>query len=343
MDKDLLGPVMLDVSGLELTESDIKKILHPQCGGIILFARNFSFVEQITELIAVIRKVRPALLIAVDQEGGRVQRFREGFLNLPTLAGLGTIYDKDPEQALIDAENLGFLMATECRAVGVDFSFAPVLDIDYGNSKVIGDRAFHSDPEAISQLAAAYCRGMKKAGMSAVGKHFPGHGFVAADSHIDIPKDERKFSEIVQQDLQPFKYLVDKGIEGLMPAHVIYTACDEKPAGFSEYWLQTILRGQLGFKGVIFSDDLSMAAAQVAGTVVERAQAALKAGCDMLLVCNDPQAADEVLESLSGLDHNHAQNRLDAMRGQQKQNWEQAHSSQEWLTAVDQSRRYLSV
>ena len=343
MDKNLLGPVMLDVAGLELTESEIKKLLHPQCGGVILFARNFSSVEQITKLISDIREIRPALLISVDQEGGRVQRFRDGFLNLPALASLGNIYDKNSDQALKDAENLGFLMATECRAVGVDFSFAPVLDLDYGNSDVIGDRAFHSDPEAVSQLAVAYCQGMKKAGMAAVGKHFPGHGFVTADSHTDIPKDKREFSEIAQRDLQPFKYLVEKGIEGLMPAHVIYTACDAQPAGFSEYWLQTILRGQLGFKGAIFSDDLSMAAAQVAGTVAERAQAALNAGCDMLLVCNDPQAADEVLASLAGLDHGPAQSRLESMRGKLEQDWEQAHGSQEWLAAVDQSRRYLSA
>lgn len=335
------GPVMLDVAGLELTENDIKRILHPQCGGVILFARNFSSVEQVTKLIAAIRSVRPALLIAVDQEGGRVQRFRDGFLNLPALAELGNIYDQDSGQALKDAENLGFLMATECCAVGVDFSFAPVLDLDYGNSEVIGDRAFHHEPEVISQLAAAYCRGMKRAGMAAVGKHFPGHGYVAADSHTDIPKDKREFSEIAQQDLRPFKHLVEKGIEGLMPAHVIYTACDEQPAGFSEYWLQTILRGQLGFKGVIFSDDLSMAAAQVAGTAVERAQAALKAGCDMLLVCNDPQAADEVLESLVNLNHSHTQSRLELMRGEQRQNWEQSHSSLVWLETVKQSRRYL--
>jgi len=343
VDKNLLGPVMLDVAGLELTEREIKKLLHPQCGGVILFARNFSSVEQVTKLIAAIRNIRPALLIAVDQEGGRVQRFRDGFLHLPPLASLGNTHDKNPDQALKDAENLGFLMATECRAVDVDFSFAPVLDIDYGNSHVIGDRAFHSDPEAISQLAAAYCRGMKQAGMAAVGKHFPGHGYVAADSHIDIPEDERDYSEIVQQDLQPFKYLVEKGIEGLMPAHVIYTACDAQPAGFSEYWLQTVLRGQLGFKGAIFSDDLSMAAAKVAGTAAERAQAALNAGCDMLLVCNDPDAADEVLESLTGMDHSHAQKRLQAMRGKQGQDWERVHESQAWLAAVDQSRRYLSA
>ena len=340
MNDALPGPVMLDVAGLELEKHDEERLRHPQCGGVILFARNFVSVAQVSELIAAIRAIRPELLIAVDQEGGRVQRFREGFLDLPPLATLGEKHDADPEAAIRDAEQLGFLMAAECRAVGVDFSFAPVLDLDYGHSEVIGNRAFHRNPQVVSALGVAWCRGMKRAGMAAVGKHFPGHGYVAADSHTEVPEDPRDFPEIVRQDLAPFHRLIEAGIEGIMPAHVIYTACDTQPAGFSRYWLQEILREQLAFSGVIFSDDLSMAAAQVAGTAADRAQAALQAGCDMLLVCNDPDAADAVLDAAAEHENPQLWPRLAMMRGKQRQNWQSLHDSADWQVAMAQTQEY---
>ena len=339
----LLGPVMLDLAGLAVTDEDRTRLHHPACGGVILFAKNYNSIDQLTELIQSIREVRPELLIAVDQEGGRVQRFHESFLRLPPLASLGQEYDRNPEQAAVDARHLGWLMAAECLAAGVDFSFAPVLDIDYGNSEVIGDRAFHSQPEVICELAEAYYQGMKKAGMAAVGKHFPGHGYVVADSHTEIPQDPRSLDEIEAADLAPFRCMIKAGIEGLMPAHVIYSACDAQPAGFSRFWLQTILREQLGFTGVIFSDDLSMAGAMVAGSPVDRARAALSAGCDMLLMCNDPEAADAVLQAVSGYDHSGSQSRLLQMRGNRHLDWAALHASELWQTVVSNTEEYLTT
>lgn len=295
-----LGAVMLDVAGKMLTEEDCARLQHPSVGGVILFARNYEDPQQLVALTQEIRALRePALLIAVDHEGGRVQRFREGFTVLPAMRKLGAIWDRNPNEARVAAQNAGYVLAAELRAHGVDLSFTPVLDVDYGNSSVIGDRAFHTDSQVIAELAVALVQGLNDAGMSSVGKHFPGHGHVAADSHLALPIDERAYAEIEQVDIVPFKHLINAGLGGIMPAHVIYSAVDERPAGFSPFWLQEVLRKRLSFNGVIFSDDLSMAGAHWAGGVVERAQAALNAGCDMVLVCNDSKSADELLNGLN--------------------------------------------
>lgn len=294
-----LGPVMLDVLGKHLTKEDEDRLRHPLTGGVILFSRNYESLGQLTDLTAAIHALRtPALLVAVDHEGGRVQRFREGFTRIPAMRELGLIWNTQPQRARHLAQQVGYVLAAELRACGVDFSFTPVLDVDYGQSCVIGDRAFHSDPQAIAELAHSLQLGLKQAGMHTVGKHFPGHGFVRADSHLEIPQDERSFIDIEMCDLIPFQRMIAFGMTAVMPAHVIYPRVDSRPAGFSQIWLKTILRGQLGFEGCIFSDDLSMEGAAVAGGIVERAEAALKAGCDMVLVCNKPESADELLRSL---------------------------------------------
>lgn len=294
-----LGPVMLDVAGTVLTPEDAARLQHPLVGGVILFARNYESPRQLTELTASIHALRsPPLLIAVDHEGGRVQRFREGFTRIPAMRELGKIWDEHPKRARHLAQQAGYVLAAELRACGVDFSFTPVLDVDYGASSVIGDRAFHSEPDVIADLAHSLLLGLKQGGMHTVGKHFPGHGFVRADSHLEIPIDERSYTDIEFCDLIPFRRMVNYGLTAVMPAHVIYPRVDDKPAGFSEVWLKKILRGELGFEGCIFSDDLSMEGATVAGRIVQRAQAALNAGCDMVLVCNKPDSADELLAGL---------------------------------------------
>lgn len=294
-----LGPIMLDVAGTELDAEDRRRLQHPLVGGVILFARNYVSPEQLIRLTADIHALRsPALVIAVDHEGGRVQRFREGFTAIPAMRELGRVWDRNPQHAGQLAHEVGFVLAAELRVHGVDLSFAPVLDIDYGNSSVIGNRALHSDPQAIADLARALVQGFRQGGMSAVGKHFPGHGHVRADSHHEVPIDDRPYAEIEAIDLVPFRRLIESGLGGIMPAHVIYPQVDPQPAGFSPVWLKTILRGKMGFDGIIFSDDLSMEGARVAGGVVDRARAAFGAGCDMVLVCNNPAAADELLASL---------------------------------------------
>lgn len=295
-----LGLVMLDFEGTQLDREDRRRLLHPNAGGVILFSRNYESPRQISELTAEIRALRdPHLLIAVDHEGGRVQRFREGFTRLPPMRALGRIHDRQPERARRLAHEAGYVLAAELRACGVDLSFTPVLDLDYGSSSVIGDRAFHASADTVGELAVALIEGLRQGGMAACGKHFPGHGFVAADSHTDLPIDERSLAEIERADLLPFRYLIRHGLPAIMPAHVIYPQVDSRPAGFSDVWLSQILRGQLGFQGVIFSDDLSMEAARATGTVVDRAEAAFAAGCDMVLVCNDPPAADQLLDGLT--------------------------------------------
>lgn len=294
-----LGPVMLDVAGAALTGEDRRRLQHPLVGGVILFARNFESCTQLAQLTAEIHALRsPQLIIAVDHEGGRVQRFREGFTQLPPMRELGLVWDQDRRKAVALAQSLGLVLAAELRVHGVDLSFTPVLDVDYGNSSVIGDRAFHAKPEAIAELAIGLMHGLRDGGMAAVGKHFPGHGHVRGDSHHEVPVDERTLAEIQEEDLIPFRRMVDAGMSGVMPAHVIYPKVDAAPAGFSEIWIKRILRGELGFDGVIFSDDLSMEGASVAGGVVDRGMAALQAGCDMVLVCNNPQSADELLHGL---------------------------------------------
>jgi beta-N-acetylhexosaminidase len=307
---------MLDVAGIELTGEERERLRHPLTGGVILFARNYQSPEQVEALVREIHDARkPPLLVAVDHEGGRVQRFRDGFTRLPAVAEFGALYQESPRRALRLAETAGWLMASELRAVGVDFSFAPVLDVDRGISRVIGDRSFHRSPEVVADLAHAFMTGMHRAGMAATGKHFPGHGGVEADSHLEVPVDERPYPDIFMEDIVPFERMINFGLEGIMPAHVVYPNVDPHPAGFSPFWLQQVLRGELGFQGVIFSDDLSMEGAKVAGGAVARARAALAAGCDMILVCNDPAAADQVLSVLGPQDNPTSRLRLARMHG----------------------------
>lgn len=294
-----LGPVMADVAGLSLTDEERDRLLHPSVGGVILFKRNYESPEQVADLCRQIHALRsPHLLIGVDHEGGRVQRFREGFTPIPPMGAIGEAWDTQPQKARRLARDAGYIIGAELRAVGVDFSFAPVLDLNYGTSGVIGSRAFHRNAQAVAELGHALMLGLHEAGMNAVGKHFPGHGYVAADSHLAVPVDDRPLTDLEFADLLPFRQLIDLGLAGVMPAHVIYPRVDSQPAGFSHRWLSEILRGQLGFEGVIFSDDLTMEGASVAGGITERAEAALQAGCDMVLVCNRPDLADTLLARL---------------------------------------------
>lgn len=286
-----LGPLMIDIAGISLTALDRERLCHPLVGGVILFTRNYESPEQLSALCAEIHALRtPPLPIAVDHEGGRVQRFREGFTRLPAMRQLGEWWGKSPRATVESARVLGYLLAAELRARGVDLSFAPVLDLDWGRSGVIGDRSFHRDPDAVIALAGGLIAGMRDAGMVCCGKHFPGHGWVEADSHVAIPVDERGLDGMAQ-DLRPFRELK---LDGIMPAHVIYPQVDARPAGFSPVWLR-MLREEIGFDGVIFSDDLSMEGASVVGGIVARAEAAWAAGCDMLLVCNAPDSVAELL------------------------------------------------
>lgn len=331
-----LGPVILDLKGHELLKDEHELLRHKQCGGVILFARNYDNVEQVTRLTQAIKAVRPELLIYVDQEGGRVQRMRDGFLNLPPLASLGVLYEREPLAAIQRAEQLGWLMASECLAVGVDVSFAPVLDLNYENSEVIGDRALHAQADVVAALASAYVDGMHQAGMAAVGKHYPGHGYVNADSHHELPIDSREYEQIHAMDLKPFVALVKHGIDGLMPAHIIYEQCAPEPAGFSSFWVQQILRMKIGFDGVVFSDDLTMEGAARAGaSIIDRADAALGAGCDVVLVCNDQNKAQNALDGLAEFAMPAAsQRRLNKMRGTGNLTWRDLHNSAAWLECV---------
>ena len=290
------GPVMLGIEGAELTAADRERLMHPLAGGAILFTRNYESPAQLVRLTTAIHAMRdPSLLIAVDHEGGRVQRFRGGFTAIPPMRTLGEWWDRDIAGAAREATQLGWTLASELRAHGVDFTFAPVLDIDHGTSSVIGDRAFHRNPNAVAHLAAAFIAGLKAGGMAAVGKHFPGHGFVTADSHVELPRDERPSERIATVDLVPFAALIGKGLAAIMPAHVIYPAVDAKPAGYSAVWIENELRGRLGFDGLVVSDDLGMAAAFAEGDIVARADAAMAAGCDLVLTCNDHAAAGDLL------------------------------------------------
>jgi beta-N-acetylhexosaminidase len=289
------GSLMLDIAGTWLTAEDRQILRQPEVAGLILFGRNIEHPRQVRELSSAIRALRPDLLLAVDQEGGRVQRLRQGFVRLPAMRAIA-----DNVDAEVLAEHCGWLMATEVLAVGLDLSFAPVLDLDHQRSAVVGSRAFEGDAQRATRLAAAFIRGMGAAGMAATGKHFPGHGWAEADSHVAIPVDERSLEQIRACDLQPFAQL-SRQLAAVMPAHVIYPQVDDRPAGFSRRWLQDILRGELQFSGVIFSDDLTMAGAHVVGDAACRIEAALTAGCDMGLVCNDRAAAELALSALQRL------------------------------------------
>jgi len=311
MTEGLHAPVVLDIAGLALDDDDRRRLAHPLTGGLILFGRNWQSREQITALCAEIKAIRPDVLICVDHEGGRVQRFRtDGFTHLPPMRALGQMWMNDGKQpegsgamtAMDAASACGYVLAAELRACGVDLSFAPVLDLDWGPSGVIGDRAFHSDARVATMLARGVMQGLLHGGMANCGKHFPGHGFVAADSHVDVPVDKRSLKAILADDAKPYDWL-STTLTSVMPAHVIYPKVDSAPAGFSKRWLQDILRAQLGFTGAIFSDDLSMEGAKVAGSATQGAVAALNAGCDLVLLCNQSlnggQPVDELLDGLS--------------------------------------------
>lgn len=301
------GPITLDVIGFELNAEDRRRILHPLTGGVILFGRNFSNRQQLTKLTASIKKLRPDVLISIDHEGGRVQRCRaDGFTHLPAMRKLGDLWGAKNKSthpaesaaiAMAAATACGYVLASELRACGVDFSFTPVLDLDFGRSGVIGDRSFNRDPQIVFALAKSLNEGLRLGGMANCGKHFPGHGWAEADSHVAIPVDERSLKQILNDDAKPYEWL-DLSLAAVMPAHVIYPKVDKNPAGFSKIWLHSILRQELGFEGVIFSDDLSMEGASVAGSVVKGAEMALDAGCDAVLICNRPDLADQLLSKL---------------------------------------------
>ncbi len=326
-----LGPIMMDLRGTTLENDEKELLLHPLVGGVIYFSRNYESPEQIAALSKEIHGLRePRLLIAVDHEGGRVQRFQDGFTRLPALQLVGECYSSDKKAGLKLAEKAGWLMAIELRAVDIDFSFAPVLDVSKGVSQVIGDRSFHRDPECVAELSKAYMHGMRDAGMAAVGKHFPGHGAVKEDSHLAIPFDRRRFEDIQMDDMVSFERLIHAGLAGIMPAHVIYPEVDNKPAGFSSIWLRNILRQQLEFQGIIFSDDISMAGAEVVGGYVDRAHCALEAGCDMVLVCNNQDAAIELLDNLEVNPDPASQSRLIRMHGKHEIDFVKLKNDEAW-------------
>src|SRR5665647_1950734 len=305
------APLILDIAGLSLTDVDRRRLSNPLTGGMILFARNWQDRGQLARLCAEVTAIRDDLLICVDHEGGHVQRFRtDGFTHLPPMRALGDLWMKDALAATNAATATGFVLGAELRACGVDFSFAPVLDLDWGESGVIGDRAFHRDPRVVALLAKSLMHGLLRAGMSNCGKHFPGHGFVRADSHTEIPVDRRSLKAILADDAAPYQWL-NTSLSSVMPAHVVYPKVDPRPAGFSSRWLNDVLRAKLGFGGAIFSDDLGMAGARLidgrAVSYTEAAVAALNAGCDMVLLCNqslqDPPAVDLLLDGLAQARH----------------------------------------
>lgn len=325
-----LGPLMIDVQGKTLTEEDRELMAHPLVGAVILFTRNFENIEQLERLVADIRAVRtPPLLVTVDHEGGRVQRFRKGFTVLPPMRMIGREYDLDAVAGRLLARQCGWLMAAELRAVGIDMSFAPCVDLDYGVSSVIGDRAFHRDPQVVSELAIAFTGGMREAGMVACAKHFPGHGFVVPDSHVAMPVDRRPLVDM-DEDVTPYRRLIDNGVASIMAAHVVFSEVDNRPAGFSRRWMHDELRVRLGFNGAIFTDDLSMAGAAAIGDMPARAKAALQAGCDVLSLCNNRQGVLQVIESLRGSGDPLSQVRMARLHGKPGLTREALHASMDW-------------
>jgi beta-N-acetylhexosaminidase len=330
-----LGPVMLDVAGLSLTDEDRKRLAHNQVGGVILFSRNYDSPEQLEALVDEIHAIRtPRLVVSVDQEGGRVQRFRDQFQSLPAIARLGELYDQDQDKAIEFSQTFGWIMASELLYYGIDLSFAPVLDLGNPISSVIVDRAFHHRPEQVSRLANAWIRGMSEAGMEAVGKHFPGHGSVEGDSHHVMPFDRRDFNAIEMSDLIPFRLVINTHLAGIMMAHVVYEQVDTFAAGFSKIWVDSVLRQQLGFEGVIFSDDLSMSGAESVGGYAERGKLSLAAGCDILLVCNNSAGADEVLDSLQGYNNPTSQLRMVRLHGKPEHSIHDLFNTPRWHQAT---------
>ena len=325
-----LGPLMIDIAGYQLSDLDRQRLSHPLVGGMILFTRNYLDRDQLAALTAEIHALRePALLIAVDHEGGRVQRFREGFTRLPAMATLGRLYDQNAEAALSAASDVGYVLAAELRALGVDYSFTPVLDLDYGPSRVIGDRAFHRQPVAVIALAAALGEGLRAGGMGACGKHYPGHGFVIPDSHLELPIDNRPLAAM-QDDIEPYRQL---HLDGVMAAHVIYDCFDCNTAVFSNKWIN-YLRSDIKFNGVVFTDDLSMEGAGVVGPMINRVDTAYRAGCDMLIVCNSPGAVGEVLENWQPVVDGERTRRIEALIPQTASpHWDVLQSQPRYLAA----------
>lgn len=335
MTKTALGPLMVDVEGLTLSPEDRQLLQQPLVGGVIIFKRNYQSRQQLVTLIEQIRECQPGVLIAVDQEGGRVQRLQDdGFTRIPPMQKLGDQYQQEPDNALVWAKQLGWLMASEVLCLGIDFSFAPVLDVDFDLSSIIGDRSFSKQTEVVVAVAAEFMAGMHEAGMATTGKHYPGHGAVVEDSHLTLPVDSRAWAEIEARDLKPFVELQGQ-LDAVMPAHIIFDQVDPSPVGFSKLWLQTILRQQQSFDGVIFSDDLSMEGAVVAGGYVDRAKVALAAGCDMVLVCNNRRGAIEVLDYLIKVDYSNgeSQQRLAQMAAKARPQWHNLQQSQRWVDA----------
>jgi len=335
-----LGAVMLDLEGLSLTENETDLLQHPSVGGVIFFARNFESVTQIQTLVESIRTVRPELLLAVDQEGGRVQRFKQGFTRIPAMQQFLPLYRKNAEKTQELVKDCAWLMAKELLAVGIDFSFAPVLDLDSAYCSVIADRSFSSRPDEATALAGAWIRGMQDAGMATTGKHFPGHGGVSADSHLELPIDERRLDTLKGHDLLPFKALLEN-LNAIMPAHIVFPAVDsDHSVGFSPIWLQDILRNELGFEGVIFSDDLTMQGAASVGSYAQRATLALEAGCDMLLVCNNRQGALETLliDKCATLS-SQSQHRLNSMRAATSSSMDLLAKDERW----QRTRQFVSM
>jgi len=331
-----LGPVMVDLQGVSILPEEREMLQHPLVGGVILFTRNYQSVAQLKELVQDLHSIRtPRLLVAVDQEGGRVQRFRQGFTRLPAASHFGEMYKTDRKKARACAEMTGWLMASELLAMGVDISFAPVLDLDYGVSTVIGDRAFAKTAGIVADLGHAYIIGMRKAGMAATGKHFPGHGAVHADSHTDLPVDDRRFEDLQTDDMLPFERMVHFDIAATMMAHVVYPAVDKLPASFSPVWIKEILRGRMGFQGAIFSDDLSMVAAHSIGGYKDRAQKAMMAGCDMVIVCNSPEGQVEVLENLQEFDNPVSHCRLIPLHGKFSHDLQGLQATEQWHKAIE--------
>ena len=337
------GPVMIDLTGLIVNNEERELLQHPHVGGVILFARNYESPAQITELCATIRKSRQTpLLIAVDQEGGRVQRFKNGFIHLPPMGELGELFQENPEAGLQMARSCGWIMAAELLAAGVDLSFAPVLDLNRKHNTVIGDRSFGKDIDLVGLLAKNVMEGMHQAGMASTGKHFPGHGFVKADSHLELPLDPRDFTEIFHEDMQPFVALIKAGIDALMPAHILFPEVDSQPVGFSAEWLQNVLRKKLQFTGMIFSDDLNMAGAGIAGDYVARAEAALSAGCDMTLICNNRAGAIQILDGLPKK-YSLSAERFNRLRGKFSNDLTSLHASDVWNKNLDLLARYRKI
>ncbi len=332
---------MLDIEGLALTPADRDLLREPAVGGVVLFSRNYSSADQLIDLVADIRALRsPPLLVAVDHEGGRVQRFRDGFTEIPPMRLIGGEYRRDPDAGIALARRAGWLIASELRSVGIDLCFAPCVDLDWGVSDVIGDRSFARRPDVVADLAASFARGLRSAGMAAVAKHFPGHGAVAADSHMSLPVDRRDYGDVLD-DMRPYERLASSSlIAGVMTAHIVYPEIDELPASFSEFWLQRELRSRLGFDGAVFSDDLSMKATRDYGSIPERARRALAAGCDMVLICNDRPRAERAVAALADYSNPLSLVRLARLHGTGHRLRETLLASDEWREANAELSRW---